>query len=45
MDTWKVKGENTTKNAHDVNTDINSGYLGRGDRIRTSDLGVPNAAL
>ncbi len=29
MDTWKVKGGNTTKNAHDVSTDINSCYLGR----------------
>ncbi len=45
MDTQEVKSGNTTENDNNVNADKVDGYTGRGEPIRTADLGVPNAAL
>ncbi len=45
MDTKGTIGGKKAKTVNDVSPENTKWYVGRGDRIRTSDLGVPNAAL
>ena len=45
MDTREGQGMNESKTRKDVISDNTNSCINRGDRIRTSDLGVPNAAL
>ncbi len=45
LDTKGAIGGKKAKTVNDVSHENTKWYVGRGDRIRTSDLGVPNAAL
>ncbi len=45
MDTKGVIGGKKTKTVNDVSSENTKWYVGRGEPIRTADLGVPNAAL
>jgi hypothetical protein len=43
MDTWEAKGGKAKEGHSGVSADYVNACFNRGDRIRTSDLGVPKA--